>query len=74
MFATHRDVRLEILEPDTPGGFMPAIACRPASRSATADAMMRHCARYSGSNVLPSDVHRVRSEGDCCLFVVTERK
>lgn len=38
--ATQRDVRLEILEPDTPGGFMAAMACRPASKSATAEAMM----------------------------------
>ena len=42
MFATQSVVRLEILEPDTPGGFMPAMACRPASKSATADAMMQH--------------------------------
>jgi len=27
-------------EPDTPGGFKPSMACRPASSSATADMMI----------------------------------
>ena len=39
MLATQSDVRLVILDPDTPGGFKLSMACRPASRSATADAM-----------------------------------
>lgn len=36
----HRVVRLPILEPDTPGGFNVSMACKPASRSATADDML----------------------------------
>lgn len=40
MFATQRDVRLVIREPDTPGGFKFSMAWRPASKSATAEAIM----------------------------------
>lgn len=38
--ARHSEVRFPIRDPDTPGGFRLAMACRPASRSATADAMV----------------------------------
>ena len=34
---TQRVVMLWMREPDTPGGFINSMACRPASRSATAD-------------------------------------
>lgn len=40
MLATQSDVRLVIREPDTPGGFKLSMACRPASKSVTADAMV----------------------------------
>lgn len=40
MLATQRDVRLVIRDPDTPGGFKLSMAWRPASKSATADAMV----------------------------------
>lgn len=36
---TQSVVMLWIREPDTPGGFINNMACRPASRSATADMM-----------------------------------
>lgn len=40
MFSLQRLVRLAIRDPDTPGGFMASIACKPVSRSAAAEAMM----------------------------------
>lgn len=40
MLETQSDVRLEMREPETPGGFKFIMAWRPDSRSVTADAMM----------------------------------
>lgn len=40
MFVTHSVVKLVMREPDTPGGFKLSMAWRPASRSATGDAMV----------------------------------
>lgn len=40
MLETQSEVRLVMRDPDTPGGFRLSIAWRPASKSATAEAMM----------------------------------
>jgi hypothetical protein len=40
IFAVQRVVMLVIREPDTPGGFSDSMACKPASKSATAEDMM----------------------------------
>lgn len=39
MLETQSDVRLVMRDPETPGGFKFSMAWRPASRSATAEAM-----------------------------------
>lgn len=49
MLETQSDVRLVIRDPDTPGGFKLSMAWRPASRSATAVAMLPEATRSGKS-------------------------
>jgi hypothetical protein len=58
-FAMQRAVMLKMREPDTPGGFNNSMACKPASKSATAEDMTEMTTRECDQK-LGSSIRRVR--------------